>query len=101
MADKPATPREPAPELSEGDGGGDDEVVEPGEGAAPVPDGDVAVDGGVAVVPSPETLTASFWPALQCPGKVQVKKCSPAAARVILAGEVAVREMVELVLHGL
>ena len=34
----------------------------------------------------PVTLTASFWPMLQWPATVQMKKCSPDSERVILTG---------------
>ena len=39
------------------------------------------------------TLIASFWPAAQCPGKVQMKWCSPAVVRVMLVGPVVEMEM--------
>lgn len=57
-ADKAVTPRDAAPEFSGGlaalvDGGDEGMLVPPGDGA-------------------PVTLTASFWPASQWPGNVQV-----------------------------
>ena len=36
---------------------------------------------------------ASFWPAVQCPGTVQMKWCSPAVVRVMLVGPAVEMEM--------
>lgn len=74
VADKPATPRELAPLF---DGGGAPVVGVVDGGAAE--EGGVAGEGGVAregdgaVLLLPETLMASFWPALQWPVNVHVK----------------------------
>ena len=67
-----------------------------GEGA-----GAAVVGGGDGAVVVPVTLMASCWPSVQWLGKVQVKKCSPAVVRVILAGLVVVRLMVVVVSHAL
>ena len=45
------------------------------------------------------TLMASCWPKVQCRGKVQVKKCSPAVERVILAGLMVMLERVVVVVE--
>lgn len=66
-----------------------------GEGVGPrvgLGAGEVAGDGaGLGVVAEDVTLMASFWPALQCWPKVQMKYSVPVEFRVILAGPTVIR----------
>lgn len=98
VADRPATPRDVA---ALGDGGGVTSLAGTGVVGVVVPLGGVAVlvlgvgaepllgegagaEVGVAVLLL--TLMASFWPWLQWPAKVQMKKISPVVLSVILTG---------------
>lgn len=101
VADRPATPRDVA---VLGDGGGVTSlagtgvvgVVVPviggvavlvlGVGAEPLVGEGAGAEVGVGVAVLLLTLMASFWPWLQWPAKVQMKKISPVVLSVILTG---------------
>lgn len=97
------TGESPAPPLGLGDGPdgpSDGDRLGVGVGArvgfgTGVGAGEVAGDGaGVGlVVEDVATLIASFWPALQCWPKVQIKYSLPVEFRVILAGPTVIRLM--------
>lgn len=103
--------------LVRGEAAGDDGAeAEGGRVGAAVEDVGVAAEGGVAALGGgmaeeddggvPEglgavTLMATFWPNEQWPGTVQMKKCWPAVARVILAGGTVEIERVLVPSHEL